>query len=427
MNQATAPAVRSRDLAIVLAGGRGSRLFDLTDAQAKPALPVGPSCRLIDFTLANVSNSAIAQAMVLTQYAPESLRSHIEASWQSRHRGGPLGIELLDGSDFGGFNGTADAVGKVRAAIDARAPDLVVILAGDHLYQMDYRPFMDAHRRSGAGVTVGAAHVPVGTAREFGIMQVDDDGRIVDFFEKPATARSSADRPGFALASMGIYVFSWSRLKSLLDRLAPLHEELDFGKHVLPQMVEGRLAHAYTLPGRRDAAPLWRDLGTIDAYHRVHSEMASGTLPLDPSWPVPLDVAAMPVLDPARTHARDSVSVFSWTGSSIAHGALIGAGSRLDNVVVLPGARIGRNVTIHDAIVTQDAVLPDGFELDRALRAPGRWCTISEGGIHVLSARALANLARLDGAALHPRPLLASTDRNRTEAPALRLLANGRR
>lgn len=400
MDRSSAPLETSRTLAIILAGGRGSRLHDLTDAQAKPALPVGPSARLIDFTLANVLNSGIGHALVLTQYAPDGLHRHLRKTWQPARGHHGLAIDIAEGHLLGGFQGTADAVAKSVAAIDRHAPEHVVILAGDHLYQMDYRPFIRRHVRAGAQVTVGAVHVPLDEACEFGVMTLDADGRIIAFDEKPARPREALDRPGFALASMGIYVFQWSFLRTLLDAMARDQAELDFGKHILPLLVEGGLAYGHALPGRGTAAPLWRDLGTVDAYHGVHADLLAGRLPLDPAWPIPTAKTALPpqfagpgsgdlrfLLRPGRPRL---------THCSVGEGAVIGDRSVLDNVVILPGARIGRDVVVSDAIIAGDAVIPDGFHLDRALAVDGRWCTISEGGIRILSARALKTLSELE-------------------------------
>jgi glucose-1-phosphate adenylyltransferase len=414
MRQSSVPD-QSNILAIILAGGQGTRLHDLTQSQAKPALPVGPAGRLIDFTLANVAHSRIERAMILTQYAPERLHGHLENLWRPMKTTQGLSLDILDGAAFGGFGGTADAVAKVREEIDRAAPDHVVILAGDHLYQMDYRPFVARHVQSGAQAMVGAIHVPIEEAHEFGVMELGPEGKILAFQEKPADPAQSPDRPGYALASMGIYVFDWALLRGLLDEMARANGTLDFGKHVLPQLVEAGGAYAYALPGRGQAAPLWRDLGTLDAYHAVHAELANGAIALDPSWPILVARHSGPPLRPAGPPSGQARS----TGCSIGEGALIGARCALRNVVVLPGARIGDDVTLTDAIVTDDAVVPPGFDLDRAMRAPVRWCTISEGGIRIVSAKALATLARLDPALLSGasradepvRPRLAATGR----------------
>ena len=392
--QMGAPSV----LAVVLAGGRGSRLYDLTDNQPKPALPVGTSGRLIDFTLANIVHSGIKRALVLTQYLPEHLHHHLEQRWRPIRETHGVTLDVIDGSSKGLFNGTADAVAKVVQDIDRTAPRHVVILAGDHLYQMDYSRFVARHVESGAQVTVGAVQVPVEEAHEFGVMALAPDGRIMEFLEKPTNPKSMAGKLGFALASMGIYVFEWALLRALLTELTSREPELDFGKHVLPRLVQAGTAFAYELPARGQAAPLWRDLGTLDAYHAIHADLEQGKVPLDPAWPLLVGRSRPPVLRsaffPSPTDAQSMSAV--WTGCSIGEGARVGSRCQLKRVVILPGARVGDNVRIADAIIASDAVVPDDFDLEVALDRSDGWCTISEGGVRVISARALTKLAQHD-------------------------------
>ncbi|MFK4872846.1 sugar phosphate nucleotidyltransferase [Novosphingobium sp. ZW T3_23] len=355
-------------LSIILAGGRGSRLHDLTDHEAKPALPIGPHGRLIDFTLANAVNSGLGETMVLTQYQPDTLQRHLLDCWQADDA--RPAISILDGAEYGPYEGTAAAVACIADEIDLVAPRHVVILAGDHLYQMDYRPFVERHVASGAEVTVGVVHVPREQASGFGVLEADASHRVTGFVEKPFIAPEAPDCPGHALASMGIYVFEWKLLRELLKEVEGTVADLDFGKHIIPALVSCGTAYAYALPGRQGREPLWQDLGTLDAYHAVQRHLLDGSLPLDPSWPVD---------HPVHHGLGDRRA--------------IGFGSTLRNVVLLPGARIGRAVTISDAIVLADAVVPDGFDLDAELAEYGKWCTVSEGGIRVISARALQRLA----------------------------------
>jgi len=381
-------------LAIVLAGGRGSRLHDLTDHEAKPALPIGPHARLIDFTLANVVNSGFGEAMVLTQYQPDTLHRHLLESWQAETA--QADISILDGADYGPYEGTAAAVSCVIDEIDLIAPRHVVVLAGDHLYQMDYRPFVDRHIATGAEVTLGVVHVPQDQATGLGVLEVDSAYRITAFVEKPFIAPPAPDRPGFALASMGIYVFAWPLLRDLLKEIEGTVADLDFGRHIVPALVSCGTAFAYALPGRQGREPLWRDLGTLDAYHGVQRQLLDGSLPLDPAWPL-----EHPVLH------------------GLGDRRAIGFGSILRNVVLLPGARIGRAVKISNAIVLADAVVPDGFDLDAELAEHGKWCAISEGGIRVISTRALQRLdSRRRGSERLPGSGLAEPDRHPRRAAA---------
>lgn len=384
-------------LSIVLAGGKGSRLHDLTNDEAKPAIPIGPDLRLIDFTLANVVNSGLRKAMVLTQHAPATLHDHLARAWHSDRS--PCAFTVLDGAEHGPFAGTAHAVASVMDEIDREAPDHVVVLAGDHLYQMDYRPLIERHVERAASVTVGVVHVPVAQASEFGILAADADGRITAFVEKPRIAPQAQDRPGHALASMGIYVFEWKALRTLLVEMAESVGDLDFGKHIVPRLVAADEAYAYALPGRTGAEPLWQDLGTLDAYHAVQMQLTAGSLALDPEWPAL-----------ASDGRRDGPV------------SAVGAGTFLRNVVVLPGARIGQWVTMSDAIVTGDAIVPDGFDLDASLAEFGAWCTVSAGGIRLVSAPALADLAMLQSRSVRTpeRPTIRTAAENAASAmPAI--------
>ena len=354
-------------LSIVLAGGKGSRLHDLTDCEAKPAIPIGPNFRLIDFTLANVVNSGLKKAMVLTQHAPATLHAHLDGAWQVNRA--QCAFTVLDGSEHGPFAGTAHAVASVIDHINREAPEHIVVLAGDHLYQMDYRPLVQRHIDRAASVTVGVVHVPVSQASEFGILAADASDRITAFVEKPRIAPEARDLPGHALASMGIYVFDWKVLRELLETMRETVADLDFGRHIVPYLVAAGTAYAYALPGRGEHEPLWHDLGTLDAYHAVQMKLKAGALALDPAWPVV-----------GRADNRQSTA---------------GRGSLLRNVAVLPGARIGRWVSISDAIVTGDALIPDGFDLDETITDFGNWCTVSPGGIRLISGQALKRLAVL--------------------------------
>jgi glucose-1-phosphate adenylyltransferase len=385
-------------LSVILAGGRGSRLYDLTDHESKPALPIGPQARLIDFTLANVVNSGIDQALLLTQYEPESLHRHLHGVWGPIASQKKVSIGVMPGEEFGPYLGTAHAVSRAIEEIDRIAPRHVVILAGDHLYQMDYRPFIQQHERTRAQVTVGVVHVPVRDALEFGVMTVDAQSRIIAFAEKPAIPTEALDRPGYALASMGIYVFDWDLLRGLLVALVDDHEDLDFGKHIIPFLVREGHAHAYALPSMGSATePFWKDLGTLDAYHGIHGALIRGDVTFAPNWPLLIETPTAPAAkaDGALTSPAALIEATDIYSCSIAEGAFIGARSVLRNSVVLPGAKIGRNVVIENAIITSDAVIRDGFNLAHALQFGTDWCTTSHGRIRVISARALKALDRL--------------------------------
>lgn len=250
-------------LTLILAGGEGERLSILSQERAKPSVPFGGKYRIIDFALSNAVNSGLTDVGILTQYAPRSLIDHIGVGrpWDlDRSRGG---VALLQpfigrGRTRDWYHGTADAVLQNLEFIADREPALVLVLAGDHVYKMDYRPFLDMHRERGAEVTCAVRTVPLGEAHRFGILDADPTGRVTAFVEKPADPRSN-------LVSMGVYVFSWPALRELLSP-----ERVDFGRDVLPWMVaEGRRVYAYEFGG------YWEDVGTIESYWRTSLDLVS--------------------------------------------------------------------------------------------------------------------------------------------------------
>src|SRR5918994_2054038 len=250
-------------LTLILAGGEGERLSVLSQVRAKPGVPFGGKYRIIDFALSNAVNSGLTDVAVLTQYAPRSLIDHIGVGrpWDlDRSRGGVTLLQpyLGRGRARDWYRGTADAVLQNLDFIEDRQPELVLVLAGDHVYKMDYRPFIDMHREKEAAVTCAVRTVPIEEAHRFGILDVDDAGRVTDFIEKPATPPSN-------LVSMGVYVFSWPAMRELLRT-----DRVDFGRHVLPSMVEERKrVFAYEFGG------YWQDVGTVESYWQTKLHLLS--------------------------------------------------------------------------------------------------------------------------------------------------------
>ncbi len=314
-----------RVLPVLLAGGRGTRLHELTAQICKPALPFVGNSRLVDFTLANLERCRLPRVMVATQYCARPLERHLRAVWSDR-----LDLKLRHAPTLTGraegSRGTADAVRVVLDEIDALAPQELMILAGDHIYAMDYRPMLASHRERGAVLTVAADLVPRSEAQGFGIVEADRGDRICRFVEKPAHPPPSAGDPARSLASMGLYVIDWPWLR---DCLRDHPDALDFGHHVLPIAVaEGRsFVHA---PGR--TAPLyWRDVGTLDALRRAALDFGGETPPV-------------PIPGPARRKADPEglIDSFAMAGSLVSRGAL------LSRCVVAPGAVVpfGRQIGV---------------------------------------------------------------------------------
>ena len=288
-----------RTIALVLAGGRGSRLKQLTDRRAKPAVYFGGKFRIIDFALSNCINSGIRRIYVLTQYKSHSLLRHLQRGWGYLRAEMHEFVDLLPAQqrvdEAMWYRGTADAVWQNLDIFEAEGPDHVLILAGDHVYKMDYAAMIEDHVRSGADITVGCVEVPRMEATAFGVMHVNDQWRVTSFLEKPADPPPMPGRPDIALASMGIYVFSMRFLAEQLRRdAADPTSEHDFGKNIVPFLVESGHVRAHrfsesAIPNPSYAEPYWRDVGTIDAYWEANIDLTTVTPALDlydRDWPI---------------------------------------------------------------------------------------------------------------------------------------------
>lgn len=337
-----------RVLAVVLAGGEGERLSLLSSVRAKPAVPFGGKYRIIDFTLSNCSNSGLDDVVVLTQYNPRSLNDHIGVGrpWDlDRSRGG---IRLLQpyvarGRTNEWYRGTADAVLRNLPTIEESGADTVVILAGDHIYKMDYEPFVRAHKRRRADVTIAVRQVPLGEAHRFGVLALDESGAVVDWQEKPEHPRSD-------LASMGIYVFS---TRALMAWLAA--ERTDFGRDVIPAMLAGGArVYGYRFEG------YWQDVGTIESYWQANMDLLEERPALDMydrSWVIHTRSEERPS---ARVGATASIH-----RSLVSHGCLV-AGT-VERSVLAPGVRVGIGAVVRDSIIFFDTDIRAGAIVDRAI------------------------------------------------------------
>ena len=335
-------------LTLILAGGEGERLSILSQVRAKPGVPFGGKYRIIDFALSNTVNSGLTDVGILTQYAPRSLIDHIGVGrpWDlDRSRGGVALLQPFIGRgrarDW--YRGTADAVLQNLDFINDRAPELVLVLAGDHIYKMDYRPFIAMHREKQADVTCAVRTVPINEAHRFGILDVADDGRVTDFIEKPAN-------PPSYLVSMGVYVFSWPAMRDLLSP-----DRVDFGRDVLPWMVEeGRRVFAYEFAG------YWQDVGTVESYWQTSLDLLSddpGIELNDLGWLVYTKSEERP---PARIGPGAAVS-----RSMISHGCVVDG--TVEHSVLSPGVRVAAGAVVRDSIVMFDAVVGEDAVLDRAI------------------------------------------------------------
>lgn len=358
-------------LALILAGGKGTRLGALTAVRAKPAMPMAGCYRLIDFTLSNCLNSGIRRVGVLTQHLAESLVPHVYESWAGHAANGEHFAECL----FAGprpYRGTADAVHQHAALIRAQASAQVLVLAGDHAYKMDYARMLAQHRERRADVTIGCIEVPLDQVHAFGVMQIDRDYRIRQFVEKPERPVAMPGRPDVALASMGIYLFDADFLLRLLQQDSARTSSHDFGKDVIPIAITAR-AYACRLrdPCDPDRAGYWRDVGTIDAYRQANLEMAAATAGLDlgdPDWPIQTGTCR-PNVPIARRPGSVIVSAdCALDAADVRHSVLfpgvrVERGTTLNDSVVLAGATIGAGSVVRNAVIEEGCVIPAGSRI----------------------------------------------------------------
>lgn len=359
--------MKNEILGVILAGGKGTRLGKLTHNQAKPAVPFGGRYRIIDFTLSNCVNSGVKNIGVITQYQPLNLNAHIGngASWGLDDLN--AGVTILqpysnnEGSKW--FEGTAHAIYQNIGYIDQMDPEYILILSGDHIYKMDYEAMLDQHKETGASLTVAVIDVPWDEASRFGIMNTDDNNRIIDFEEKPAEPKSNH-------ASMGIYIFNWKRLREVLVNSFTRNQDMvDFGKNVIPYYLKsGESVFAYNFKG------YWKDVGTIDSLWHANMEFLDENNELnlqDRTWRIySRNPIAPPQIIAETAEIKDAMVVDgSYIAGKVDHSILstnvrIQTGSVVTDSVIMPGAKIGKNVTIHRAIIGEGAVIGDDVVID---------------------------------------------------------------
>jgi len=395
-------------LAVVLAGGKGSRLEPLTRDRAKPAVPFGGNYRIIDFTLSNCLNSGIRKILVLTQYKAMSLDRHITLGWRS-YLCRELG-EFIDvvppqqRIDEKWYQGTADAVYQNIYALEQERPKHVVILAGDHIYKMDYSKLVASHEENNADLTIAALQVSPDEAKQFGVMQVDEENRIIGFDEKPDEPKTIPGDPDHALASMGIYVFNAHFLFDELCKDATLPESShDFGKNIIPSIIDSRRVYAFPfLDENRKEQAYWRDVGTIDSYYQANLEMTSVDPQLnlyDLDWPVRTFQPSQPPAkfvfdsDGRRGEAHDSIvssgAIISGarvSGSVIGPQAKINSFAEVEDSILFGRVVVGRNAKIRRAIIDKDVVIPEGTTIGHDHDADRkRGFTVTESGVVVVA------------------------------------------
>ena len=398
-------------MAYVLAGGRGSRLKELTDRRAKPAVYFGGKARIIDFALSNAQNTGIRRIGVATQYKAHSLIRHMQRGWGFLRPERNESFDILPASqrvsETQWYEGTADAVYQNIDIIEAYNPEYMVILAGDHVYKMDYEYMLQQHVDSGADVTVGCLEVPRMEATGFGVMHVNEKDEILDFVEKPANPPGIPDKPDFALASMGIYVFHTKFLAEVLKRdAADPSSNRDFGKDIIPYIVKNGTAvahrfHKSCVRSDFERESYWRDVGTIEAYWQANIDLTA-ILPeldiYDKSWPIWTYAEITPpakfVHDDEDRRGSAISSVVSGdciiSGSTL-HRSLLFTGvransySRLDGAVVLPNVRIGRRAQLRNVVIDSNVTIPEGLVVGEDPELDAKRFRRTENGICLIT------------------------------------------
>lgn len=406
-----------RAVALVLAGGRGSRLKNLTDSRAKPAVYFGGKFRIVDFALSNCLNSGIRRIGVITQYKSHSLLRHLQRGWAFLKTEMNEFVDLLPAQqrvdEESWYRGTADAVYQNQDILAAYRADYVVVLAGDHVYKQNYALMLADHVAQGRECTVGCIEVSQQEATAFGVMAIDADRRITDFVEKPADPPTIPGKPGRSLASMGIYIFNARYLYKELERdMNDPNSSHDFGKDIIPKMVKAgvAVAHPFELScvgTRTGQAPYWRDVGTIDAYWDANIDLTA-TDPLlnlyDNNWPI---WTYQPQLPPAKfVHNQDDrrgMAIESLvSGGCIVSGAVfrsvlfslvrVHSYSSVNWSVLLPGVQVGRHARINRAVIDRDCVIPDGLVIGEDAAADAERFYRTDSGITLVTRDMLRKL-----------------------------------
>ncbi len=402
-------SVTHNTLALILAGGRGSRLHQLTDWRAKPAVPFGGKFRIIDFPLSNCVNSSVRRIGVVTQYKSQSLIRHIQHGWSFLDGRFKEFVELLPAQQRTTetwYQGTADAVFQNLDILLRHDPKYVLILGGDHIYKMDYSKLLAEHLEKGADMTVACLEIPLQEASAFGVMGVNDEWQVTSFAEKPENPAPIPGQPQKALASMGIYVFNAAFLYEQLIRDSKINESShDFGKDLIPYMVPRYrvFAHRFlnSCVNMASGIPYWRDVGTVDAYWEANLDLITVTPQLnlyDEDWPIWTHQEQLPpakfVFDDEdrRGQALDS----SVSGGCIISGATVRRSLLFSNVkvrsyssvedsVILPNVEIGRHARLRRVVVEKQCVIPEGLAVGYDLKADRKRFYVTEKGITLIT------------------------------------------
>ncbi len=393
-------------VAVLLAGGAGERLYPLTRDRAKPAASFGGPYRIIDFTLSNCINSGLRKVFIVTQYKSQSLNRHIRMGWTTVNTEFGEFIEILPPQKRVGENwylGTADAVYQNLYSLERERPRWAIVLSGDHIYKMDYGKMLDAHIALGAQLTVAAIEIPLGESRRFGVLEVDDRSRVTGFREKPESAPPTPWNPEFCLGSMGVYIFDMDVLVREVVRDAEEPTSHDFGRDVIPKLVEGGAAvyaHLFWDENKKESK-YWRDVGTLDAYYDASMDLIQVDPVFnlyDPEWPT---WTYQPQLPPAKFVFSEDGRRGHATQSIVSSGCIV-SGSYVQRSILCPNVRVHSYCDVQDSILMPDAVVRRHSRIrrtivDREVEIPvgavigydpaedRRRHTVSEGGVVVVT------------------------------------------
>jgi glucose-1-phosphate adenylyltransferase len=393
-------------LVILLAGGVGERLFPLTKERAKPAVYFGGPYRIIDFTLSNCINSGLRRIFIATQYKSLSLNRHIRMGWNVVSEELGEFVEILPPQKRVGehwYLGTADAVYQNLYSLNQEEPENVLILSGDHVYKMDYSKMLRFHLDKDADVTLASIEVPIAAGRRFGIVSVDEDGRVIGFQEKPEYPTSLPGSPHVALASMGIYIFRVDVLNRALEEDAARQSTHDFGKDIIPALIRTSPVYSYRFyDENKKASKYWRDIGTLDAYFEASMDLCQVNPEFnlyDPEWPLR---TYQPQAPPAKFVFAEEGKRCGQALDSIISGGCIISGSRvlgsilcpnvrvhsfceIDRSILMPGVRVGRHARVRRAIIDRDVLIPRGALIGYNVEEDRRRHTVTEGGVVVVT------------------------------------------
>jgi glucose-1-phosphate adenylyltransferase len=392
MNDRTQELARTQ--ALILAGGQGERLQPLTVFRPKPAVSFGGIFRIIDFTLSNCLHSGLARVSLLTQYRHEELHRYIRERWNklwnNTEQAGRSPLLLQPSKSGNRYRGTADAVFRNSELLESDDVESVLILSGDHIYQMDYGGFLRQHAETDADLTIATVEHPVGNATQFGVVQVDGDFKVTGFEEKPVHPQPLPSRPSMALVSMGVYVF---KKKVLLESLRSLCETslgYDFGHDIIPSLIPSGRTYAYDFrDDTQSSPPYWRDIGTLDGYYKASMELVDPDGPFDPytsdGW------TSQPTGHPSFSGRDMATPTLCREGDArITRSVLspdieLARGVTLDESILMPGVRIGEGARVRRAIVDEGVQIPAGFHVGFDLDQDRRHHTVTDAGVVVVT------------------------------------------